>query len=204
MTDPTDPFEFDEERLGGHTLDELSEYLESGRTPPDRSIDDSPECQLALASLARLRAASKTLIENDAASAPKPSDSWVSSIMANISREVRAGRDIPIANANPAVTLIVTEGSVRSLIRAAGDLVPGVLIGRCRLEGDVSLPGTPIIVAVAVTALGTRRLPELGQRVREAIHTMLRKHTELVIAAIDVTIEDVQLDPSAIQKGPRQ
>lgn len=198
---PSEQSVFDEERLGGHTLDELSDYLEAGRTPADPSIDQSPECQLALTDLERLRAVSASLIERDADESPQPDDSWIGTILANIGREVRAGREIPLENANPTVTLTVTEGSVRSLIRAAGDVVDGVLIGRCRLDGDVTVLGEPITVSVWVTALEATGLTGLAQRVRDEIQATLNIHTDLVIAGIDVTVQDLQLRSIADEGG---
>jgi len=63
MTSPDEPFvAFDLDssdrelaHLAGHTIEDLSDYLDRGRTPADPTIDDSPECQIALRSLQRLR-----------------------------------------------------------------------------------------------------------------------------------------------------
>lgn len=90
---PPDPLAFDEERIGGYTIEDLSDYLDRGRTPRNPAIEDSPECRLALSAIERLRSASRSLIETDAANTPAPSESWFTSIICHISREVRADRD---------------------------------------------------------------------------------------------------------------
>lgn len=192
--DPFDPGAFDEARLGGHTIDELEEYLDRGRSPADPSIDASPECQLALAALERLRGVSHSLIETEAEAQEEPSENWMRALFGTIAREVRAGRDIPLAHPDPAVDLSISEGSVRSLIRAAGDSVPGALLGRCALDGDVTEPGHPIRVAVSVTALAPVSLRELAERVRSSVRAALERHTELAVTAIDVRIDDVHAE----------
>lgn len=188
------PDVFDERNLNGHTIEDLSEYLDRGRTPRDESIESSAECRLALAALERLQGASRSLLERDAERAPALGESWFAAIFANVAREVRAGRDIPLAHPDPRTDLSLTEGAVRALIRSVGDAVPGALIGRCRLDGDVTVPGEPITVSVSVSALGKTQLPALADRVRAAISDALSRHTELTVAAIDVTIDDVIYD----------
>ncbi|WP_165066706.1 Asp23/Gls24 family envelope stress response protein [Marisediminicola senii] len=182
---------FDGKSLDGHSIDELSDYLDRGRTPADPAIDSSPGCQIALAGLARLRAMSETLVETDAAAEPARDDSWVSGILDNIELEAHAGRDIPIQHSAPAARLVITEGAVRGLIRAAGDSVGGILIGRCRLDGDVTVPGEAIGVRIDASVFFGERIPEIVARVREAIYTELLRHTELNFTSIDVTIHDV-------------
>ena len=39
------------EDLDGHTIEELSDYLDAGRTPVDASIEGSPGCRIALDAL---------------------------------------------------------------------------------------------------------------------------------------------------------
>lgn len=189
--------------IAGHTLDELSDYLDRGRSPADPSIDDSPDCQIALASLERLRSLSLRVVELDAETQPAASDSWVAGILSQIGLEAHAGRDIPMQHSNPDARLVITEGAVRGLIRTAGDSVGGVLVGRCRLDGDVTVPGAPISIALDATVFWGERIPDVVVRLREAIFTELLRHTELDVVAIDITVHDVhvvmstpeQLDP---------
>ncbi|SMQ74122.1 hypothetical protein [Agreia sp. VKM Ac-1783] len=177
--------------LDGHTIDELSDYLDRGRTPLDPSIEGSPGCRIALSSLERLRQISKSLVEVDAAAEAPRNDDWLGGILESIGREARAGRDIPLLPPSPRATLSVTEGAVRGLIRAAGDRSGGLIIGRCRLDGDVTAPGTPITVSIDASVFWGERIVETVDRAREAIYSALLKHTELTIASIDITVHDV-------------
>ena len=191
--DPAAPADFsgdEPEGLDGHTIEQLNDYLDRDRTPSDESIDSSPGCQIALASLERLRGLTNTLLDRDALAEPERDDSWVSSIIANLTREVHAGRDIPITHVSPIARLSVSEGAVRGMIRAAGDSVGGVVTGRCRLEGDVTVLGEPIIVLVEANAFWADSLADAEEGVRRAVRAELERHIELNIATIDVTIED--------------
>lgn len=181
------------EGLDGHTMEELNDYLDAGRTPAVASIDNSPGCQIALAALERLRALALSLLERDVQDEPERDDSWVSSILENLSREVHAGRDIPLRHDDPTSRLTITEGAVRGLIRSAGDGVSGVVMGRCHLEGDVTQLDEPIAVGVDAAVMWGQPLHDAADRVRRAVQTELRRHTELNLATIDVRIHDVHL-----------
>ncbi len=181
-----------ERDLDGHSMDDLVDYLDRGRTPTDPTIENSPGCQIALGALTRLRTLSETLLEAEAAAEPPRDDTWVSDILSYIGMEARAGRDIPLGHENPEVELSISEGAVRGLIRAAGDEAGGVLMGRCGLEGDVTVPGEPITVTVETTVLWGEPIPAAVARVRAAIAGVLRKHTELNLVAVDVMVSDVQ------------
>jgi len=188
--EPADSSGDEPEGLDGHTIEELNDYLDRDRTPSDESIDNSPGCQIALGTLERLRGLTRTLLDRDALAEPERDDSWVSSILAGLTREVHAGRDIPITHGSPNARLSVTEGAVRGMIRAAGDSVGGIVTGRSRLEGDVTVLGEPINVLVEANAFWVDRLADAEEEVRRAVRAELEHHTDLNIAAIDVTIED--------------
>ncbi len=177
--------------LDGHTIEELSDYLDAGRYPANPSIDASPGCQIALAALARLRSLSGAMLDAEAAREPAPDESWISGIVQNIGREARAGRSIPIAHPSPSAALAITEGSVRGLIRAAGEEAGGLVVGRCRLDGDVTTPGSPVAIHVDVSAYGDEPIPKAAARLRTAIDEALRRHTDLVVTAIDITVQDI-------------
>ena len=177
--------------LDGHTIDELGDYLDRGRLPRDESIESSPGCLIALDSLERLRGAAWAMLEVEASAEPERDSAWLGRVLGNISREARAGRDIPISHPDPAVALTVTEGSVRGLIRAAGDADGGALIGACTLDGDVTVPGEPITVSVTASVAWGRNLADVADGLRSAIGAALARHTELTIAAINVTIQDI-------------
>lgn len=181
----------DRDDLDGHTIEELSDYLDAGRRPYDPSIENSPGCRIALAALERLRSASLRVLEAEASKEPEPDENWIGGILANIGREARAGRRIPIAHPDPAADLGITEGSVRGLVRAAADTVDGIIVGGTALQGDVTLPGEPITVALEATAYFGHPIPATTELLREAVRTALELHTDLVIAAVDVTVVDV-------------
>ncbi|MFS4505458.1 Asp23/Gls24 family envelope stress response protein [Clavibacter sp. Sh2141] len=170
----------------------LADYLDRGRTPRVAAYEDDPEVRNALRALERVRDLGRELVQVEAEEADAPGDDFFRGVLSHISRESRAGRDIPLSHPDPAVRLALTEGAVRTLVRQAGDEVPGVLVGRCTLDGDVTRAGEPVRVALTVSVVWGEPLPELAQRVRERVHAALLRHTELRVAGIDVTVVDVQ------------
>jgi uncharacterized alkaline shock family protein YloU len=178
--------------LDGHTLEELTDYLEAGRQPLDRSIEESPGCQLALDALERLHGLGPELIDAEAAAAPEVDPSWVDRILRGIAMDARAGRRIPFDSPDPTVDLGITEGAVRGLIRSAESAVPGVLIGRCRITGDVTTAGEPIRVEIDASALHGEPIPLIAERLRTEVDRGLRAHTELNIVGIDIAIRDIR------------
>ncbi|MCS5720649.1 hypothetical protein N1028_03855 [Herbiconiux sp. CPCC 203407] len=177
--------------LDGHTLEELSDYLESGRTPRDPGIENSAACRLALEGLARLRALSLDALQREADRDPTRDDGWIAGLLDIIKDEIRPGRDIPISDPDAMTSLSVTEAAVRGLVRAAADALPSVIIGRTEIEGDVSTPGAPVRVRITAAAEYGHALPPLVEELRRVVAEALAEHTELVIDQIDVTIDDV-------------
>lgn len=189
--------------LDGHTIEELGEYLDSGREPRDPSIENSPGCQLALDALSRLRAQTWSMLESEAAHDSDRDRAWMQAVLQNISLEAHAGRDIPLSHPDPDVRLHVTEGSVRSLIRGVGDSVGGAIVGRVRLDGDVTTLQAPITVSITASAAFGNNLDRLAQRMRERIVEELGIHTELNIVAVNVTILDIhtqRVDPPEVPR----
>lgn len=178
--------------LDGHTIEELSDYLEAGCSPPDPSIDASPGCRIALDSLRRLRALSPRLLAADTAAEPAPDEGWVQGILAGISLDARAGRRTPIGAPVPAADLGVTEGAIRGIVRAAEHAVPGVLVGACRLHGDVTVPDAPVRIDVEVSVLFGTPIPELVDRLRAEVFARLARNTTLRVTGIDITVDDVR------------
>jgi len=191
----------DPEDLDGHTIEELGDYLDDGRLPRNASIEESPGCLIALDALARLRAESWAMLEGEALADRDRDQSWIRAVIANISREARPGRDIPVGNPHPGTRLHITEGAVRGLVRAAGDGTGGSLIGRVGLDGDVTEPGAPITVTVTASAAFGPNLTVLAQLIREQILAALRTHTELNVVAVNVAIENMHTTDTT--GGPR-
>lgn len=178
--------------LDGHTLDELTDYLDAGRQPADRSIDESPGCQLALDALERLHGLGAELLDAEAAAAPDVDPSWVDRILSGIAMDARAGRRIPFESPDPSVDFAITEGAVRGIVRSAENAVPGLLVGRCRLTGDVTTAGAPIRVEIDASALHGEPIPLIAERLRTEVDLGLRRHTELNVIAIDIAIRDLR------------
>ena len=179
-----------EEHIGdsGYTLEQLSDYLDRGRQPAIDAIDRDAECQAVLASLERYGSLSRELVSRDATEHPTLDESWLSGLFASITREVKAGRDIPLASIDPLTRLTITEGAIRGLVRAAGDSVAGVLVGKCSLDGD-----DEIAVTVTISVLLGTPVHVAAEAVRQSVYTALLKHTELSIASVDVLVEDVHV-----------
>ncbi|WP_249959035.1 Asp23/Gls24 family envelope stress response protein [Clavibacter nebraskensis] len=131
----------------------LADYLDRGRTPRIAAYEDDPETRNALRALEHMRDLGRELVEVEAEEADAPGDDFFRGVLAHISRESRAGRDIPLSHPDPAVRLALTEGAVRTLVRQAGDEVPGVLVGRCTLDGDVTRAGEPVRVALTLSVV---------------------------------------------------
>ena len=177
----------------GFTLDDLSDYLDRGRVPAIRAIDESPECQAMLASIERMGSLTRDLVAQDQREQPALEEGWLGGLLEAISREVRAGRDIPLTAPDPRATLTVTEGAIRELIRSAGDSVDGVLVGSCTLEGDVDAVGGLVTVALTISVVPQTPVVELAEQVRQKVYTQLLAHTELSIGSIDVTVSDIHI-----------
>jgi hypothetical protein len=174
----------------GFSLDDLSDYLDRGREPAIAAIDGNADCQAMLASLERVGALSRDLVVRDASDKPGIEESWLQGVLTAISREVRAGRDIPLSSSEPNTRLSITEGAVHELVRAAGDSVEGVLVGRCTLDGDLDDPDAAVRIALTISVVLSAPIVVLAEAVRERVYSELLKHTELTIESVDVTVTD--------------
>ncbi|WP_221585186.1 hypothetical protein [Microbacterium sp. G2-8] len=195
-----DPLRFEKEDLDGHTLEELTDYLEAGRSPVDRSIEESAGCRIALDALERLHGLSADLQAHDTAAEPAADDAWVHRILEGIALDVRSGRRIPIGEPTADADLAITEGALRGVIRAAERAVPGVVIGRCRLDGDVEAVGAPVRIRVDASVPYGQPLPDAARALRDAISRDLAAHVDLDITAVDITIHDIQALPRAAEE----
>lgn len=186
---------FDPEDLDGHTLDELVDYLESGRTPRDASIENSAGCQLALEALGRLRGLAPELLQADLQSEPEPDQAWVDRVIGGIAMDVRAGRRIPYRAPAENIDLGITEGAVRGIIRGAENSVPGLLVGRTQLHGDVTVPGEPVRIELDAAVPWGQPIAGVAGRLRAEIAERLARHTELNLTGIDIVVHDIHHMP---------
>lgn len=173
----------------GYTLEQLGEYLDAGRTPANPAIDNNAECQAVLASLERYGTLSRDLVARDEVDGGPLGESWFGSLLSEIALEVKAGRDLPLSSVDPRTQLSITEGAVREFVRAAGDAVDGVLVGRCTLSATDA--GVAVTITISVQ-LGIPVRPA-AEAVRQAVYSELLKHTELLIESVDVTVTDVHV-----------
>ena len=81
---------------------------------------------------------------------------------------------------------------MRALIRSVGDSIDGVLVGRCRLDGEIETLGAPVAVHIEISVRFGEPLAEVATRVREAVAAELARHAELAIESVDVTVTDVR------------
>ncbi|MBI5160184.1 MAG: Asp23/Gls24 family envelope stress response protein [Micrococcales bacterium] len=182
----------------GYSLDDLSAYSDRGRRPSIAAIDSNPECQAVLDSIERLGRLSRELVDESAATLPRPDESWIQALLESIAREVRAGADIPFPSGVEGTTVTMTEGAIREVVRTAGDTVPGVLVSRVHLE--VAEDGTAR-VALSVSVAYARPLPAVAAQVREAVQEALARQSPIAAREIDVTVDDIHL-PTARMERP--
>lgn len=190
------------EDLDGFTIEELSDYLEANRTPPDPRIEQSAGCQLALDALQRLKQLTPRLLEADAAAAPPIDEGWVQGVLAGLKLDARAGRRVPLASSAANADIGITEGALRAIVRGAERVVPGVFIGKCGFDGDITEIGTAVRVAVELSVPFETSIPAAAQAIRDAIHTRLATHTTLRIEGVDVTVHDIHHIPHQTENGP--
>jgi len=182
--------EIDDIGASGYSLEDLSAYLDRGRVPRIAAIERNAECQAVLASMERMGRLSREIVEEQA-SEPL-ADSWYDSIMREVMREFRAGRDIPLARGADGVEIVVTEGALYELIRAVGDGVDGVLVGRVRLQQPE--PDAPLDVRVSVSVRFGRAMTPAVEEMREGIRDAIERHGDLRVGKVDVTVGDVHFD----------
>src|SRR4051794_25604919 len=152
----------------GRSIEDLGDFLDSGVSGDADHIDHCPQCQARLAGLRILSSAALDLMSDDVASAADEGTGWLDGLLANLRLETRAGRSIPLSS-GPLEELTETEGAVIAMVRAVGDSLGGVLIGRCRLVGDVTVPGAAVEVNINVSARYGYPLPPLAQELRDAV-----------------------------------
>jgi hypothetical protein len=193
------PLEQDD--LDGHTIEELSDYLDRGREPRDPSIEASPVAQHALAALSRLRTIAPRILEAEAKARPPRNDSWIKRILDQIGMQLTAGRDIPIRSDAPNATLSISEGAVRALVREVGDGLDGMIVERCRLEGDVGEPGAPVAVTVEISVFVGTDSTAVTRTLRLGVLDALATHTELNVTGVTITVRDTDLTEDEAQEN---
>lgn len=178
-------------RYGAFSLEELSDYLDSGREPSRADIESDDAAVDALRRLERLRSASADLLDADVRAAGRPDEGWIASVLASIRTTAHAGRDIPVPDPDPAAHLVVTEGALRGLVRALGDQVPGVLVRRTRFTGDLTTAGAEVDVEVTIAAAADAPLRDRAETLRVVVRDALRDHAPFTLGAVTIRVADV-------------
>ena len=174
----------------GRRIEDLSDYLDTGASRDAAHIEHCPQCQARLAGLRSLSAVALDLMDDDVA-ALGGDDGWLDGMLANLRLETRAGRPIPLVGSD-LEELTETEGAVIALVRSVGDTLGGVLIGRCRLDGEIGVAGAPVKVKINVSARYGYPLPILADTLRSAVLDELLVQTELNVVAVDVAFVDMR------------
>lgn len=179
--------------LDGHTIEELGDYLDAGRQPADPSIDDSPACRIALSALERLRAAAGRFLDEPGDDADDDSG-WIATVLAALPLEARAGRSFPLAVAADDTAAEVTEGALRGLVRALGDGVDGLLVGRVRIQPLPDAPEQADLEIEAALRYGTR-LEDADRELRAALDDRFGRHAPFAIRHVHIRVVSVVHDP---------
>jgi len=179
----------------GHTLAELSTYLDTGDFADPGHLNQCPECQAGLAALGSISALGTDLRDADIEAAGSGTDDWMQSILDNLRLELRPGRSIPVRGGHADDILSETEGAISAVIRSVADALPGTAAGKCRLHGDVGTPGAPVTVSVDLAVVYGHPLEQRAAELRSQLADTLSQHTELNITSIDVTITDILAPP---------
>lgn len=187
----------DHERFGAFSLEELSDYLDSGRTPARPDIEGDPVAMAALGRIESLRTASWDLLDAEATATPGADEDWITTVLASVRTTARAGRDIPVPDDDPSSTLVVTEGALRGLVRTLGDHVPGVVVRRTRFTGDVLVPSGAVDVEVVVVLTAEASVHGRAEAFRRLVVDALAEHApftvrSVVVRVVDVVVEDVR------------
>lgn len=181
------------EDFDGYTLEELSDYVEAGRAPRNARIESSPSCRIALEALERLRDVRSEMLRADIEAEAPADEIWIDRILSRIPANSRPGRRIPLEVPGAGGDFGLTEGAVRGLVRGADAVVPGALIGRCRIRGDVDVPLAPVSVEVEVSVCYGYPIGAVVDALRGEIAQRLAAHTQLHIEGIDIDVVDLQV-----------
>ncbi|GGH62200.1 hypothetical protein [Rothia aerolata] len=179
------------------TLDELSDWLldeenqveTSEHTALSAHIDRCPICSQRVSSLRQLTRVTSDLKEHDLAEQTQDTG-WLDTILSNIVFETRSGRSIPLASDFEQDSLSVTEGAVIAAVRSAADTLDDVLIGKCRLHGDLETLGAPVTVEVTASLRSGGDRVQSTIRLRELIVAELARVSEMNVEKISIEFNE--------------
>lgn len=180
------------------TIDSLSMWLQDELdgvdTPTHRQlsahITDCPMCLQRLDALKRVEQVAAGLVSAEVA-AQRQDSSWLDRLMGNLVLETRAGRSVPLSAEFDVDTLSITEGAILAAIRGAADSMQNLMIGKCRLIGDIDKADSSIEIYASATVRFGVVIEEVADRLRELITAEVQRVSELNITAINIEILDV-------------
>ncbi|MFW0107652.1 Asp23/Gls24 family envelope stress response protein [Rothia sp. P6271] len=153
-------------------------------------IDQCPVCTQRVKALRKLGTLTAELSEHDLKEQNKDT-SWIDTLLNNIALETKAGRSIPLRSDNEFDRLTQTEGSVISAIRSAADELEDVVIGKCHLDGDVTVIDSPITVNVTASIRFGTVIDNAAEELRTLILKEIERISELNVQMVNVTIQDI-------------
>lgn len=187
-----------------NTLDLLSLWLQDekdGLNPPEHQeltahINNCPTCTQRLAALRRLEEATEGMVSADIAEQEQDS-AWLDQLLSNIALETFAGRNVPLSAEYDVDQLSITEGAIIAAIREAVDALENTFIGKCRLVGDIDIPGEPVIINATASVRRGVVIEDAADRLREIIAEQVHRLSELNVQAINVAVQDIDETSSA-------
>ncbi|PKW04991.1 hypothetical protein SAMN05428944_0053 [Streptomyces sp. 1222.5] len=192
-----DPLARDEELTCGRLLSQVWDQALDPAPADDPHTMTCPFCGEAIASLATLKAATRTLRGR----APAHLQALIRRVMSAVKAEARLGRMLPLAD--PDRDLRIAESAAATVLRRAADDVPGVQAAACRLTPADDDDGTKRVVVTLTLAAGLDRpLPDRIDEVRRSVLHAAEHTIGLQVTAVDITVTDL-LDPSP-SPGPTE
>lgn len=157
---------------------------EAEQTVPD------PDRRRAERAEQRLRELGQQLLEHDERRSPDLAG-VIEAVTGQIRREARAGRDVPMAGSDEVDRLVVTEGALRGRLREVADDVPGVVVARCAVQGDLDDPGTSVGARLSISVAWPLRLSEVAGQVRGRVRAELGAQTGRPPGEVDIEVLDL-------------
>ncbi|WP_159942602.1 MULTISPECIES: hypothetical protein [unclassified Nocardiopsis] len=175
----------DHDRLPcGNTVDALLRHMTSGElTGHERT------CEHCRAQAEELRPL-VTAVRRDGEEEVTAPSGLLTDVMRAVRSERRSERTIVLGGTGPGGTE-VRESAVAAMLRASVEAVPGVVVGRCRVEQT----GEGLFVRVTARVAVGLPIPDAAGAARRAMRSLVERRLGLPVARLDIDVVD--LDDSA-------
>ena len=175
--DPSD----DQDRLPcGNSVDALLRHLTSGDLTGHESSCEY--CREQAAELSPLVSAVQQAGDQDVTAPP----GLLADVMRAVRSERRTSGTVVLAGPGPGGTEI-RVAAVAAMLRASVESVPGVVVGRCRIE---QTPEGLVVLAAARVALGLP-IVEAAEEARRAMRSLVEDRLGLRAARVDIDVVDL-------------